>query len=144
MTYEDSIIQNWLASGVDPDLIRLNPEVVDRQVEQELRAWIDSFISSFRQSQLKTTLQERIWFRRCPSIVWNSSRSLSGLSILLKPDSEKDFKFLVSKRKQVAYRVRKLDPEVKLFFLFEPGGREALTTVLPTGELVLSRAGGAR
>ena len=55
MTYRDVIVENWLASGVDPDLLRLNPEAIDREVEKELRLWINNFINSFRpENRLKT------------------------------------------------------------------------------------------
>jgi hypothetical protein len=40
MTYRDEIIKNWIASGADPQLIRLNPGAVEREAQRELRAWM--------------------------------------------------------------------------------------------------------
>jgi hypothetical protein len=142
MTYWDAIIGNWIACGIDPQLIQLNSEAIDREVRKELRFWIDSFISSFRpESRLRATL-ERSSFIRTPALFSPSKgeRLLGGLTVKIRADSEKDFRFLVSRNKQLCYRLLKIDPAAQFLSLYESQGIQALTTTLSTRESFLSRA----
>ncbi|MDP8963230.1 MAG: hypothetical protein M3O33_04430 [Cyanobacteriota bacterium] len=143
MTYRDAIVENWIASGVDPDLLRLNPEAIDREVEKELQLWINSFISSFRPENRLKAILERSFFMRTPALFSapKGERSIAGLTVKIRADNEKDFRFLVSRRKQLSYRLQKIDPAAKFLSLYEPQGIEALTTILSSGETLLSRTG---
>jgi hypothetical protein len=141
MTYRDAIIENWIASGIDPELIQLNPEVIDREVQEELSVWISSFINSFRpENRLRATL-ERSSFMRLPALFSapKEERFVAGLTVKIRSHNEKDFRFLVSKRKQLCYRLIKVDPAVKFLSLYESQGTEAVTTNLSTREIFLSR-----
>jgi hypothetical protein len=142
MTYRDVIIENWIASGVDLDWLRLNPEVIDREVEKELRIWINNFIGSFRPENRLKTILKCSSFMRTPALFSAplGERLVGGLTVGIRADSEKDFRFLVSKKKQLCYRLLKVDPEAKFLCLYESQAIEALTTVLSTRETFFSRA----
>ena len=142
MTYRDVIVENWIANGVDPDLLCLNPEAIDRQVEKELRLWINNFIGSFRpENRLRATL-ERSSFRRIPAIFLAplGERFVAGLTIKVRAASEKDLRFLVSRKKQLCYRLLRIDPVAQFISLYEPEGIQATTTIVATHETFLSRA----
>jgi hypothetical protein len=141
MTYRDAIIENWIASGIDPELMQLNPEVIDREVEKELQLWINSFISSFRPENRLKNILERSSFLRTPALFSapKEERVVTGLTVKIRSHNEKDFRFLVSKRKQLCYRLIKVDPAVKFLSLYESQGTEAVTTNLSTREIFLSR-----
>jgi len=142
MTYRDAIIENWIASGIDPELMQLNPEVIDREVEKELRLWINNFIGSFRPENRLRTILECSSFMRTPALFSSpqGQRLIGGLTVKIQADSEKDFRFLVSRKKQLCYRLLKVDPEAKFLCLYESQAIKALTTVLVTRETFLSRA----
>jgi hypothetical protein len=142
MTYRDAIIDNWIVCGVDPNLIQPNLKAIDCEVEKQLRIWINSFISSFRpENRLRATL-ERSSFMRVPSIFLapQGERFVAGLTIKIRVDSEKDFRFLVSRNKQLCYRLLKIDPAAQFLSLYKSQGIQALTTTLSTHESFLSRA----
>jgi hypothetical protein len=142
MTYRDLIIENWIASGVNPDLLRLNPEAIDYQVEKELRLWINNFIGSFRPENRLKTILECSSFIRTPTIFSapQGQRLIGGLTVKIRPDTKKHRKFLISRRKQICYRLLKLDPAAKFLCLYDLEGIEALTAILSSGETFLSRA----
>lgn len=142
MTYRDVIVENWIASGVDPDLLRLNPEAIDREVEKELRIWINNFIGSFRPENRLKTILECSSFMRTPALFSapKGERLVGGLTVKIRPDTEKHRAFLISRRKQICYRLLKLDPAAKFLCLYDLGGSEALTTILSSGETFPSRA----
>ena len=142
MTYRDVIIENWIASGVDLDWLRLNPEVIDREVEKELRIWINNFIGSFRPENRLKTILERSSFMRTRGLFSapKGERLIGGLTVKIRADSEKDFRFLVSRKKQLCYRLLKIDPAAQFLSLYESQGIQALTTTLSTHESFLSRA----
>ena len=142
MTYRDVIVENWIASGIDLDWLRLNPEVIDREVEKELRLWINNFIGSFNPENRLKTILECSSFMRTPALFSapRGERLVGGLTVGIRADSEKDFRFLVSRKKQLCYRLLKVDPEAKFLCLYESQAIEALTTVLLTRETFLSRA----
>lgn len=139
MTYRDEILQKWIASKVDPELIRLNPGAVDREVQRELRAWIDNFIASFKASSRLTKVLESSLFLRCGGFFWNEpGRSISGVVVGIRSTNNKDCRFLPSKRKQLSYRIRQLDKEAKLLSICSKEGTEAVATILQTGEIILT------
>jgi hypothetical protein len=142
MTHRDAIIENWIASGIDPELMQLNPEVIDREVSKELRLWINNFIGSFRPENRLKTILECSSFMRAPALFSapKEERVVTGLTVKIRSDNEKDFRFLVSKRKQLCYRLIKVDPAVKFLSLYEPQRIQAITTVRATHETFLSRA----
>ncbi len=142
MTYRDAIIENWIASGIDPELMQLNPEVIDREVEKELQLWINSFISSFRPENRLKNILERSSFLRTPAIFSapKEERVVTGLTVKIRSHNEKDFRFLVSRKKQLCYRLLKIDPAAQFLSLYESQGIQAITTVLATHETFLSRA----
>ena len=142
MTYRDVIVENWIASGVDPDLPRLNRKAIDREVEKELRLWINNFIGSFRpENRLKSILKYSS-FMRTHSLFSSpqGQRVIGGLAVKIRPDTEKHRTFLISRRKQISYRLLKLDPAAKFLCLYDLEGIEALTAILSSGETFLSRA----
>jgi hypothetical protein len=139
MTYRDEIIKNWIASGADPQLIRLNPGAVEREAQRELRAWIDNFIASFKASSRLTKVLESALFLRCRGFFWNEhGRSIGGLVVAIRPTNNQNCQFLLSKRKQLSYRIRQLDKEAKLLSICNIEGTKAITTVLQTGEIILT------
>ena len=142
MTYRDVIVENWIASGVDPDLLRLNRKAIDREVEKELRLWINNFIGSFRPENRLKTILECSSFMRTPALFSAPKRErlIGGLTVKIRANSEKDFRFLVSRKKQLCYRLLKIDPAAQFLSLYEPQGIQAITTVLATHETFLSRA----
>jgi hypothetical protein len=89
--YRDPIIENWIASGIDPELIQLNPEAIDREVEKELRLWINNFIGSFRPENRLKTILECSSFMRTHSLFSSpqGQRVIGGLAVKIRPDTEK-------------------------------------------------------
>jgi len=142
VTYRDVIVENWIASGVDPDLPRLNRKAIDREVEKELRLWINNFIGSFRPENRLKTILECSSFMRTHSlfVAPQGQRLIGGLAVKIRPDTEKHRTFLISRRKQISYRLLKLDPAAKFLCLYDLEGIEALTAILSSGETFLSRA----
>ena len=141
MTYRDAIIEGWIASGVDPGLLQLNPEAIDCEVQKQLRIWINSFIGSFRpENRLRNTL-ERSCFMRVPALFSapQGERFVAGLTIKIRAIDQKDFRFLVSRKKQLCYRLLKVDPAAKFLCLYDLEGIQALTTILSSHETFLSR-----
>ena len=141
MTYRDVIVENWIASGVDPDLPRLNRKAIDREVEKELRLWINNFIGSFRPENRLKTILECSSFMRTHSlfVAPQGQRLIGGLAVKIRPDTEKNRAFLISRRKQICYRLLKLDPAAKFLCLYDLEGIQALTTILSSHETFLSR-----
>ena len=141
MTYRDAIIESWIVSGVDSGLLQLNPEAIDCEVQKQLRIWINSFISSFRpENRLRGTL-ERSYFMRVPALFSapQGERFVAGLTIKIRAIDQKDFRFLVSRKKQLCYRLLKVDPAAKFLCLYDLEGIQALTTNLSSHETFLSR-----
>ena len=141
MTYRDVIVENWIASSIDLDWLRLNAEVIDREVEKELRLWINNFIGSLRPENRLKAILESSSFMRTPAIFSAPQGKwlVGGLTVKLRANSEKDFRFLVTRKKQLCYRLLKIDPAAQFLSLYESQGIQAVTTILATHESFLSR-----
>jgi len=142
MTYRDAIIESWIVSGVDSGLLQLNPEAIDCEVQKQLRIWINNFIGSFRPENRLKTILERSSFMRTRGLFSapKGERLIGGLTVKIRADSEKDFRFLVSRKKQLCYRLLKIDPAAQFLSLYEPQGIQAVTIIMATHETFLSRA----
>jgi hypothetical protein len=109
------------------------------QTEMEkLSAWIRNFVFSFESGKLRSVLETARFLRR-PAGAWqvNPFKVISGLAVVITSDSWKDYKLLVTKTKQLAYRIRKLDPEVDLLMLLSPDETIVEITIVTTLERVV-------
>ncbi|MBD2452267.1 hypothetical protein H6G76_35240 [Nostoc sp. FACHB-152] len=113
-----------------------DPNLTSAQTEiKKFEAWIKNFVLSFSQGKLQSVLSAAKFFRR-PGGAWqvNPFKVVSGLTIIITCNSWKDYKQLVAKNKQLAYRIRKLDPEVDLLMLLSPDFSIVEVTVIATME----------
>ncbi|MCC5666885.1 hypothetical protein LC653_24070 [Nostoc sp. CHAB 5784] len=104
------------------------------QTEMEkLSYWIRNFVFSFESGKLRSVLEAARFLRR-NSGAWqvNPFKIISGLAVVINCDSWKDYKLLATKNKQLAYRIRKLDPEVDLLMLLSPDETIVSVTVIAT------------
>jgi hypothetical protein len=117
-------------------LLDPNTSLTPAQIEMEkLEAWIKYFVLSFSPSKLRSVLKAARFLRR-PSEAWqvNPFKVVSGLAVVITCDSWKDYNLLGLKSKQLAYRIRKLDPEVELLMLLSPDQTIMSVTVIATLE----------
>ncbi|MBD2472010.1 hypothetical protein [Nostoc sp. FACHB-145] len=114
----------------------IDPNLTSAQIEMEkLEAWIRNFVFSFELSKLRSILANAKFLHK-PIGAWqvNPLKVLSGLAVFITCDSWKDYRQLVAKNKQLAYRIRKLDPEVDLLMLLSPDETIVEVTVIATFE----------
>ncbi|WGV29093.1 hypothetical protein [Halotia branconii] len=99
------------------------------------KTWITKFVYSFKEGNFRRILETARFLRRLGG-VWqaNSLRVISGLAVVITCDTWKDYKQLVTKTKQLSYRIRKLDPQVDLLLLLSPDETITEVTVLATLE----------
>lgn len=112
-----------------------------KQTNQPLEDWIKKFISTFKESRLKTVL-ETCNYLRSSTTLGNDERKISGLTVAIRPLSWDDFKFLASKEKQLKYRIKKADPEAEIFVITAPDMSILAATILTTGEKIAIRTTG--
>ncbi|MBD2492307.1 hypothetical protein [Aulosira sp. FACHB-615] len=118
-----------------------NSDVTSAQAEMEnLEAWIRNFVYSFSQGRLQNLLSKAKFLRRHDE-AWrfNPFQVVSGLAILITCDSWQDYRQLVAKHKQLAYRIRKLDPQIDLLMLISPDLTIAEITILATVEKFIAK-----
>lgn len=106
-----------------------------------LEDWIKNFIFTFKDSRLKTVL-ETCNYLRSSTTLGNDERKISGLTVAIRPLSWDDFKFLVSKEKQLKYRIKKVDPEAEIFVVASPDMSVLAATILSTGEKIAIHTNG--
>lgn len=109
------------------------------QTEMEkLSLWIRNFVFSFESGKLRSVLEAARFLRR-KSGAWqvNPCHIISGIAVVINCDSWKDYKLLATKNKQLAYRIRKLDPEVDLLMLLSPDQTIVEITIVTTLERVV-------
>ncbi|QFS51093.1 hypothetical protein [Nostoc sphaeroides] len=114
-------------------------DILRPQTEMEkLSLWIRNFVFSFESGKLRSVLETARFLRR-KSGAWqvNPFKLISGLAIVITCDSWKDYKLIVTKNKQLAYRIRKLDPEVDLLMLLSPDQTIVEITIVTTLEKVV-------
>ncbi len=138
LTHIEAVEQDWLESGISPDLIRLNREAVKEVVSRQLQGWIEKFADSFRDGRLKRVLSDSVWFCRQPCKASFEERQIAGIVVEIRPQDRETCKYLISKLKTLRYRLKRLDPEVKLLLLSNPHGEKALGIIIETGEIVLA------
>jgi hypothetical protein len=139
LTHIEAVEKDWLESGISPDLIRLNREAVREVAGKQLQAWIENFISTFRDdSRLKQVLSTSVWFSRRTCKTSLDNRQIAGLAVELRPETWESCKFLISKLKILRYRLKKIDPEVKILFLSDPCGERAIGILIKTGEVIFA------
>ncbi|MBD2505173.1 hypothetical protein [Anabaena azotica] len=123
----------------------LNPNttnsVTSAQAEMEkLEVWIRNFVYSFSQGKLQNLLSNAKFLRRHGMAgKFEPFEIISGLAIMITCDSWQEYKQLVAKHKQLAYRIRKLDPEVKMLMLISPDLTIAEITIIATVEKFMAR-----
>ncbi|BAY41967.1 hypothetical protein NIES2111_63630 (plasmid) [Nostoc sp. NIES-2111] len=124
----------------------LNPytthsSLISAQTEMEkLEVWIRTFVLSFSQGKLQNLLSNAKFLRRHGTAgKFDPFEIVSGLAIMITCDSWQDFRQLVAKHKQLAYRIRKLDPEVKMLMLISPDLTIAEITIIATVEKFMAR-----
>ncbi|WP_341531615.1 hypothetical protein WKK05_36695 (plasmid) [Nostoc sp. UHCC 0302] len=116
-----------------------NPSLTAQTEMEKLEAWIRNFVKSFELGKLRSILSDARFLRR-PAGVWQESpfKVISGLAIVITCDGWKDYKQLVAKNKQLAYRIRKLDPEIDLLMLLSPDQTIVEVTVIATLEKLVA------
>lgn len=140
LTHIEAVQKDWLESGIDPKVIKVNTEAAREVAGKQLQAWIENFISTFRNdSRLKQILSTSVWFSRRTCKASLDDRQIAGLAVELRPETWESCKFLASKLKVLKYRLQKVDPEVKLLFLSDPEGGKALGIIIKTGEVIFAR-----
>ncbi|MBW4565938.1 MAG: hypothetical protein KME32_33630 [Mojavia pulchra JT2-VF2] len=117
-------------------LLDANPSLTPAQIEMEkLEAWIKYFVFSWSPGKLRSVLEAARFLRRDAG-AWqvNPFKVISGKAVVITCDSWKDCKLLVAKTKQLAYKIRKLDPEVDLLMLLSPDQTIVEITIVKTLE----------
>ncbi|MBW4565322.1 MAG: hypothetical protein KME32_30395 [Mojavia pulchra JT2-VF2] len=117
-------------------LLDANPSLTPAQIEMEkLEAWIKYFVFSWSPGKLRSVLEAARFLRRDAG-AWqvNPFKVISGKAVVITCDSWKDYKLLVAKTKQLAYKIRKLDPEVDLLILLSPDQTIVEITIVKTLE----------
>ncbi|MBD2451245.1 hypothetical protein H6G76_29765 [Nostoc sp. FACHB-152] len=114
----------------------IDPNLTSAQTEMEkLEAWIRNFVLSFSLGKLRTVLSGAKFLRQPGgALQLNPFKVVSGLAIIITCDTWKDYKLLVAKNRQLAYKIRKLDPEVDLLMLLSPDFSIMEVTVIKTME----------
>lgn len=114
----------------------IDPNFTSAQAEMEkLEAWIRNFVLSFSLGRLRNVLSAAKFLRRPGgALQFNPFKVVSGLAVVITCDSWKDYKLLVAKNRQLAYKIRKLDPEVDLLMLLSPDFSIMEVTVIKTME----------
>lgn len=118
-----------------------NSGVTSAQTEMDLlEAWMRNFVCSFSQGKLQNLLSKAKFLRRHGG-AWKVDpfQMVSGLAILITCDSWQDYRQLVAKHKQLAYRIRKLDSEVDLLMLISPDLTIAEITIIATVEKFIAK-----
>lgn len=138
LTHIGAIERDWLDSGISPNLIHLNRQAVKAAAGQQLEVWIENFTNSFRESRLKRVLSNSTQFCRQPVKARLDDREISGLTVELRSEDWRTFKYLASKVKTLRYRIEKIDPATKLLLVSDPHGEKAIGIIVQTGEIIFA------
>jgi len=135
MTSPQIVKEDWLKSSILESLVEANTDAIVSEAKRLLHEWIAKFVYSFQSSRLRDTL-ENSYFLRENGELHTTSGVRSGLAVIIRPRTLSEFKFLLSKSKQIRYRLLKRDPEVQFLLLTTPNLKHIAVTDVLTGQTI--------
>lgn len=127
------LIKQWESEGMPEDWIDSHKKMAGHLADYALQMWKQRFSGTFSQSPLRDVLNRSEMLRQSGCLLYAGSKA-GGLGVVIMAASLKDFRLLLNKKKQLAYRLKSIDKKVG--FLIIEFGSYALTTILATGKAV--------
>lgn len=135
LTSAAMVRQDWLKSGLPESPVDANIDAIVEDAKRNLNAWIALFVGSFKAGRLHETLANS-YFLREHGELHTVAGLQSGLAVTIRARSISEFKYLISKVKQIRYRLKTRDPVVTFLVLATPNLRFVAVTNIVTGEVV--------